>query len=302
MEDILRTLDRLMPELPPHLRRAARRILDRPNEVAVLSMRALAAEAKVSPPTMLRLARRAGFDSYESFRAVFQDRVTGGRFRQKAQALQDLGARKGRSGLFARMMHAASENIARCSETLDADAIARAAELLRESPNCYAVGVGALYWMSAYLQYLSRAALPQLRVPHVNGNAVVESLVGLQKNDAVLIMSVAPYAKQIVKAAEFSRSSGAKVIALTDSRGSPLTAYADLALVAPTDSPQFYPSMIAVVGVIEALIAQIISLGHKPTLARMATIDRLRRAEGGYLELLDAAASSRAGTGVRTRK
>ena len=65
MEEIFQTLKQLMPELAPHLRRAARYILDRPHEVAMSSMRALAGKANVSPPTMLRLARRVGFDNYD---------------------------------------------------------------------------------------------------------------------------------------------------------------------------------------------------------------------------------------------
>ena len=72
MQEVLNQLSAEIAGLSPQLRLAGRYVLDHPNEVAVLSMRALAANAQVNPPTMMRLARRLGFDGYEDFRAVFQ--------------------------------------------------------------------------------------------------------------------------------------------------------------------------------------------------------------------------------------
>src|SRR5580698_2693971 len=57
--------------LPPKLRVAARYVLDAPKEVAIQSMRSVAANAGLQPAAMLRFARELGFDSYESFRALY---------------------------------------------------------------------------------------------------------------------------------------------------------------------------------------------------------------------------------------
>ena len=76
----------------------------------------------------------------------------------------------------------------------------------------------------------------------------------------------------------------ASVIAVSDSQGAPLAALSDVVLVAGTASPQFYPSMVGIVAIVETLIALVVSRGEEATLARIAAIDRHRRAEGGYLE------------------
>ena len=109
MEKTLEKLAATLPELPPHLRRAARRILDHPHEVAVLSMRTLAAKAQVNPPTMLRLVRRIGFADYETFRGLFRNAVAGGRFRDKAASLQEMHNRAGKAGVVGGMVDAANE-------------------------------------------------------------------------------------------------------------------------------------------------------------------------------------------------
>ena len=284
MEEVLSRLKELLAELPPHLRRAAGRVLDRPQDVAVTSMRALAASAGVTPPTMLRLARRAGFASYESFRAVFRAAVTGGGFRGKAESLQRLGESGGDKGIVGRMGLAGRDNIGMSFSEAGGTDMVRAAKLLRHARHTYALGVGALHWMSCYLQYLGRTVLPELRVPPANRSSAVEEMVGLGKGDVVLILSVVPYAVQMLKVAEFARASGASVIAVSDSRGSPLAALSDVLLVAGTASPQFYPSMVGIVAIVETLIALVVARGEDATLARIAVIDRHRRVEGGYLE------------------
>ncbi|MGN6570160.1 MAG: MurR/RpiR family transcriptional regulator [Pseudolabrys sp.] len=273
-----------LPELPPHLRRAGRRILDHPHEVAMLSMRTLAAKAKVNPPTMLRLVRRIGFDNYETFRAVFQSAIAGGRFQSKAATLQEMRERTGKAGVVGGMLDAANENIARSLGGPDADALTSAAELMRKAPQIHVIGAGALHFMGVYLQYLSRAVLPKLRVPRANFNSLSEAMVGVGQGDVVLVTSVAPYALQTVKATELAEARGARVIALTDSRGSPLAARSEIVLIAGTDSPQFYPSMVGIVAMLETLIALVIAKGDPAMLARIAEIDRLRREENSYID------------------
>jgi DNA-binding MurR/RpiR family transcriptional regulator len=138
--------------------------------------------------------------------------------------------------------------------------------------------------MSRYLQYLGRTVLPELRVPPANRSSAMEEMVGLDKGDVVLILSVVPYAVQMLKAAQFARVNGASVIAVSDSRGSPLAALSDVLLVAGTASPQFYPSMVGIVAIVETLIALVVSRGEDTTLARIAVIDHHQRIEDGYLE------------------
>ncbi len=61
LKDLLHRLTCAYPELPPQLRQAAKRVLDQPEDVAMLSMRGLATGAEVPPSTMVRLAKAIGF-------------------------------------------------------------------------------------------------------------------------------------------------------------------------------------------------------------------------------------------------
>lgn len=58
----------------PRLQRAARCLLDAPDEVAPNAMRAMAAHAAVHPSTRARLAERFEFPGYDAFREPFRER------------------------------------------------------------------------------------------------------------------------------------------------------------------------------------------------------------------------------------
>jgi DNA-binding MurR/RpiR family transcriptional regulator len=284
MQEVLDRLSAEISELSPQLRLAARRVLDHPNEVAVLSMRAFAARAQVNPPTMMRLARRLGFDGYEAFRAEFQAPLvrTSGTFRARASWLQELATAEGGSAVAHGLAEAASANIADFYRGLDMAQVVRVADLLQRAPTSYLIAVSAFYWMAAYFQFLGRMALPRLRLPRANGTSLTEGLISIERGDVALAFSASPYALQTLQAARFAKERGATLIALTDSRASPLTPLADEVLIVPTASPQFFPSMIAVGAAIETLIAVAVSRSDQATIERISELEALRVREGGY--------------------
>ena len=62
-------------KLSPQMQKAARYILDHPNDVALRSMRALARAANVPPSTVTRLMSAIGVENWRDFRDHYQDRL-----------------------------------------------------------------------------------------------------------------------------------------------------------------------------------------------------------------------------------
>ena len=60
-----------LPELSSELRKAARFLVDHPDEVPLVSMRVLASRSEVTPTTLVRLARRLGFGDWAALRRPF---------------------------------------------------------------------------------------------------------------------------------------------------------------------------------------------------------------------------------------
>lgn len=287
MAELDTVLDRLTasyPGLSPQLRQAAKYVLDTPAEIAMKSMRGVAAAAGVGPSTMLRLAKQLGFPSYDAFRLPFQEamRSGGGTFADRAEWLQSLegSAREGK--VLSAMVGAALSNVENAFAGVDAETLSRAADLLRQGRKIFAFSGGALRPVAEYFYSVCRLALPgAVLVSPVEG-APIDDFIHAGPEDTLLVISCEPYAEATVRGANFARERGVRIVAVTDSRASPVAQSADVLILVPTDSPQFFPSQVAVVALLEALMALIVLRSDASSVARIDEIERLRIAQGVY--------------------
>lgn len=284
LKDLLEQVTRDFPMLSPQLKQAARHVLDAPEDVALKSMRALASDACVPPSTMVRLARAAGFQSYDGFRAIFQHAMRSARtdFGSRAEWLQKLPEGGRDNQVIGGMAEAILRNAEQTFRGNDMAVMSRAADRLREARRVYVIGVGGMHPLAAYLYYVSRMALPDVRLAQPAMAAMIDELTEIGPEDAAVILSVEPYATETVRAAEFVCRRKASLVALTDSRAAPVAALASDLLLLPTATPQFFPSQVATIAVIETLIALIVSHGDKRVLQRIKDVERHRREAGIY--------------------
>ncbi len=277
MQKILDTLLQITPALSPKLKNVAKLILDKPNTVATTSMRALAKQAGVTPPTMIRLARELGFENYEKFKQVFQASINDQSFGSRASWLQQSSEAEGLPSIVHELAESGHSNIQHFYQNLDMDEVSKAADLIINAPTVYVVAAGGVHWMAAYLQYVGIMAVPHLRVPRTSGMGLMEGLIPIKEDDVVLSMAYSPYAKGGVEASQFALSRGARMIYLTDSKAAPLVSKAEVLLLQKTDSPLFYPSMVSVVSAIETLITVIVARSDEKVVKAISDHEEIRK-------------------------
>ena len=73
--DTIRKLVDSFSELTPELQKAAKYILENPEDVGLHSMRTVARGAGVKPATVSRLSKSLGFTEYEQMRRPFRERL-----------------------------------------------------------------------------------------------------------------------------------------------------------------------------------------------------------------------------------
>lgn len=284
MDNILDRLASALPDLPTKMASAARFALDHPDRIALASMRSVATECGVASPTMLRLARLMNFESYEDFKAAFQEKVIAEGFGARAGALRNSETPDDQKSLVLRISEAASANVTRALAECDATELRLMAKTLLTAGTTYVIGAGSMQWMAALMQSTGRMALPGLRVPRSGDASVIETLGAIGSGDAVLALAISPYARSTLEAVKFARERHAKVMVITDKRSSALLEFADLRLLAVTKSPHYYPSVVALAAVIEALLATVVVEGGDETLGRIAQVEDLRERSGAYIK------------------
>jgi DNA-binding MurR/RpiR family transcriptional regulator len=283
MHQILETLFKATPTLTPKLKSVAKVILDNPNLVATTSMRALAGRAGVTPPTMIRLATTLGFENYESFKQVFQSSINQQNFEDRANWLQLTSATDGMAAIVHEIAESGLGNIRQFFQEIDLDEVSRAADIILQAPNVYVIAAGGVHWIASYLHYVGKMAIPQLHLPRTSGNGLVEGLIPVTRGDVILALAYHPYARHGIEASEFALSRGARLIYLTDSKAAPLASEAEVLILQKTASPQFFPSMVAVMAALETLISVIVARSGERAIRNIADYSEIREKGDFYL-------------------
>jgi DNA-binding MurR/RpiR family transcriptional regulator len=84
----------------------------------------------------------------------------------------------------------------------------------------------------------------------------------------------------VVEAVRLARDQGLTVIALSDSPASPIIRAAQHGFVVAADTPQFFPSSVATIAVLETLLSFVIAVASDEIVARVERFHQL----GIYLE------------------
>lgn len=281
---VIEKLQASFQSLSPRIRTAARYLLDNPNEIGVSSMRQIASAADVTPNTLVRLAQALGFDGYEEFRHPFREtlRRGGDTIPDRARSLQDLSRAGSHGELFRQLAETAMANVETLYATTSVKDLRQAARLIIKARTAYVLGMGSCYASMHGFYYVGRMAIPNLVFAPQQSSLPLDDLGRIGRGDVLFAATYSPYRRETVEATRSAKARGARVISLTDSRASPIAAEADLLLLAPTSTPQFFPSIIAMVGILEALLAFIVSEAGPDAVASIEAVHSRRTDAGVY--------------------
>ena len=270
--------------LTPEAQKAARYVLENPNDVGVSTVREIAEAARVKPNTFVRMARQVGFDGYEDFRAPFRDAIRQGAvsFPDRARWLQEIRKSDDLGGLFADMAEAAIRNLEDTFSATSADALKAAAEAIWSSRQVFTLGVGVNNANARNFTYLASTGMTQFHAIPRPGSTAIDDLAWAGKDDVLIAMTCRPYRSEVVEAVETAKSQGLTIVALSDSAASPIIRVADHGFVTAVDTPQFFPSSISLIALLETLLSFVIAVASDEIVERVETFHQRRHQLGIY--------------------
>lgn len=271
--------------LSPQLQTAARYVLDRPDDVALLSMREQARRAGVPPATMTRLAKRLGLEGYDEVRALYAGAVRAGTlgFAGKAGVQVEAQKLRGERALAADMAQSLSRDIARLAEPATLERLADAASRLHQARRIYCLGLRACHGAAWHFHYMLSLLGDKTVMLDDAGGTGLDALRDAGSGDVVLAASVKPYARATIEAARYAATEGVPVVALTDSEVSPLAQVASAVIVVAIESPSFFHTMTPLLAVTEILAALIAGRSGQKALDALARTEAQLAAFGVHL-------------------
>jgi DNA-binding MurR/RpiR family transcriptional regulator len=280
-------LDRLAEELDdltPEARKAATYVLENPRDVGVSTVREIAEAANVKPNTFVRMARQVGFEGYEDFRAPFREAIRQGTasFPDRARWLQAIRASGDMGGLYADMVGAALRNIEDTFAGIEEGALKAAAETIWQARDVYTLGVGVNNANARNFTYLASTGMVQFHSIPRAGSTPSDDLAWVDHRDVLIAITCKPYRSEVVEAVELARAQGIKVIGISDSPASPLIVGADHGFVVAADTPQFFPSSVSTIALLETLLSFVIAGASPKVVERVEAFHDRRQRLGIY--------------------
>ena len=144
----------------------------------------------------------------------------------------------------------------------------------RQGPDNYALAHNFVYLVGMAVDNV--VAVPG------DGNVPMDGIVKAEPADVVVTMTFAPYRTEVVDATDAARRQGAQVVAITDSHGSPIAPGADHLILAPSATPQFFPSTLAAAAALEALVSFIVADAPPDVVAAIDLMHERRHDLGVY--------------------
>jgi DNA-binding MurR/RpiR family transcriptional regulator len=260
--------------LAPAERLVVQTILDEPARVAFGTVAELAARSGTSGPTVLRVARKLGFDGYRSLQAAAQAELTGG-LEPAASRIRRTAA--GHDDPLGRAAVAEVGNVEATLRAVEPAAFATAVRLLADRKRRVLVVAGDA---EAGIAATAAAQLAQLRdgVEVLAGAppAVAARVALAGVADLVLAVDVRRYDAWLVDAVDGLRVAGASVVAVTDGPLSPLAAGAAAWFAVTAEGAGPFDSHVGTLALLHALVAGVADR------LRGSAVDRLDRIEAAW--------------------
>jgi DNA-binding MurR/RpiR family transcriptional regulator len=267
--------------LSPKLQMAARFVVDHPAEVVTVSMRTLAERAGAQPASLVRLAQHLGYPGWPQLKEAFAQDL-GLHAEGYGQRARSLAARGAGADLLGEMFAAQQGNLA-AAEAMCQLALKDAARLLQRAAAVHVAGFRASYPVAYALVYGYRLFRDTVHLVDGQGGALEMQLRPMTAKDALVVASFAPYSSEALAVVGAAQAVGARIVALTDSRASPLALAADVALIFSAASPSFFPSVTAAVAVSEALLELIVADAGDAVAKRIDAAEQRLLASGAYV-------------------
>jgi DNA-binding MurR/RpiR family transcriptional regulator len=250
--------------LSPHLQRIAQLALDDPNTFALETVVNLATSAGVQPSTLIRFAKEFGYTGFSDMQKVFKLRLIEGAPAYRERIYQhrnqlEAAAEDDPLAILHEFCDASALCLERLKETVPADRLSRALEMLSAAQQIYVIGQRRAFPIAAYFAYgLMRLEMRCHLLDNVGG-MVPQQVATIGPEDLLVAVAFAEYTPSVVEVVHDAHIRGIPTLTITDVPSSPLAKHGSVYFtVDDADIHRFRP----IAGSISLVQSLIIALSY----------------------------------------
>lgn len=254
--DLFKKIDDVMPKLSKGHKLIGKFIIEHYDKAAYMTASKLGNIVGVSESTVVRFATELGFDGYPALQREMQDLI-----KNKLTSVQRIEVTNdllGNKNILKNVLNHDIEKIRKTLEESNANDFNLAVDTIANAKRIYILGSRSAASLAKFLAYYLNLIFPNIKHIHTTSTSeMFEQIVRIDQDDVIIGISFPRYSTHTVKAFKYASDNNAKVIAITDSKSSPLVKYADISLFARSDMASFVDSLVAPLSLINALIVAV---------------------------------------------
>lgn len=271
------TIKRISAEyesLSKQLKVIARHIEKNSDHVGIEGIQELARQCGVQPSAVVRFAKHFGFSGFSELQAIFRENLSrqlapSRNYKTRIRDLIESGSNNLSSVQIAREFLAGTvAGMHELESNLDAAAFKKAVDLLADSDCIWVAACRRSFPIAAYLDYALQHTEKRICLITGLGGMHLGQVRSVRKADVMIAISFSPYAEETIAVAKAAQARGAKLVAISDSRMSPLAKLAHVTLVVQDNSTLGFRSLSSTMGLAQSLfiaLAYNLELPYRPT-------------------------------------
>lgn len=276
VEDIASEYDNLSKQLKV----IAMYIEQHRDHIGLEGIQQLAANCQVQPSAVVRFAKHFGFTGFSEMQAVFREGLTrqlapSRNYRTRIRDVIESGSGSLSSIEIAREFLTGSQAAMKELEaTLDSAAFTKSVKLLCETDCIWIAASRRSFPVAVYLDYALQHTDKRVCLMSGLGNMHLGQMRSVRQGDVMVAISFAPYAEETLAAVNLAVARGVQLIAITDSRMSPLAKDAVSTLIVQDNSTFGFRALTSTMGLVQSLfiaLAYALELPYRPTSPKAAS-------------------------------
>ncbi|SMX27497.1 DNA-binding transcriptional repressor RpiR [Pelagimonas phthalicica] len=259
-------------ELTGAERRLTAVLLDDSLVPGLQSVTKLAESAEVSTPTIIRLARKLGFEGFPDFQNAIREEIAA-RMKEPLAKLEEPSSANS-DHIVSRFALAVSRNINATIDRLDPEEFDRVAAALADPNRALYVLGGRITRSNAHYFFNHLQIIrPNVHLLDSSPSVWPQSLLDMDERATLIVFDIRRYEKELERLASLVVGQGANIVLFTDQWGSPIEKYAAHTFRSLVEVPSSWDSTLSINFLIEALVAAIQAL--HPSTDRITALEEM---------------------------
>lgn len=276
-EALIRIIHERYDEMSKSYQRIAVYLTQNPNDVAVMSLNAIADACGIHASSFVRFAQMLGYNGFKELQALFQKRLSTAApgFEARVKALETELSDRGNAGGGAFLHDLVLRDIASLQELLSsisAETIDKAVDMMEAADTIYLIGQLRSAPIVELMRYILTMLGKRVVLLDASGGLATHMAHAIRQTDLLFAVSFRFYATEVVNVVEQTAANSIPIIAISDSTLSPLAKNANVLFAVPEHQYTFSRSLAAPMCLAQALTVALAAKLQKADEPRIPTV------------------------------